>query len=78
MPLHETHNSKLQIVIDPAVHRNKPPTWQETKELAIYLNCAAQKIRDMARKGCPHVRLGTRFRWNTAAVDAWLTKQHSV
>jgi len=62
--------------------QNQPTKGEEsgplvtTLEAANRLGCHPDTMRDWAKSGCPHDRIGNgRIRWNLSAVRTWLANR---
>jgi len=51
-----------------------PPAMLDVKEVAALLKCSARHVVRLQESGQmpPAIKLGRLFRWNRAAVEAWI------
>lgn len=51
---------------------NLQQRWVTTQELAAYLGFSTKWVTRRVAEGMPHARMGSRLRFQIAAVEQWL------
>ena len=68
---------RLQSELRTLLEGSLPPAQRlSTDDLASILKTSPDTIRDWAKEGCPHVRVGRgAHRWVLSEVEAWLKEK---